>query len=318
MFEKTFLCTSEAEIRTLLAAGPLKKRLPQKPKHSSPANGIAVVQIRGTLTKYGSDFGPSMIDVAWQIPAAAEDPNIATIVLWCDSGGGEVAGSFEVAATVAAAAKRKTVIGLAEDITASGAFLILSQCTKLYATNRLTMIGSIGVLLVILDTSAMFEQLGWKMIRVRSGDLKGIGTPGLELSEAETKYLQSIVQFTAGEFSMAVSRGRGLPPDTVRGLATGEVFPAPTALRLGLIDGIKTLAEIIIESNGPLMTLATDAQRFTALVNIRLEAGFDEIEATDYAETSEPKLAKQHATFHAMPKWQRDELDSLVSKRTTT
>ena len=309
-----FLCDSEADVQTILAAGSPMKRLPKKPQQATPSSGIAVIQIRGTLTKYGSEYGPSTIELAWLIQAAANDPSVEKIVLWCDSGGGEVAGTIEAADAVAAAARRKPVIGLAEDMTASGAYLILSQCTKVYATNRLTLVGSIGVLQVAMDTSELAKRAGVKMIRVRSGDLKGIGIPGIEITEQEMAYLRKLVMFLANEFVLAVSRGRKIPPDQVRDMATGAVWPAAEAKRLGLIDGIKTLDEILTEANSPLMKLAADAAQFAAIVANGIEAGDYEENVKEDAEKSHPTLAKQAAKFAKLPTWQQEELNTLVLK----
>lgn len=64
----------------------------------STANKIALISVQGGLTPRGSWFGSSLDGLRSQIRRAANDGDVAAIVLDIDSPGGTVAGTMETAA----------------------------------------------------------------------------------------------------------------------------------------------------------------------------------------------------------------------------
>lgn len=327
MNDELFCCVSETAVRALALTGPLSQKRGPVPKLKSPANGVFVLQVRGVLSKYSDGDGlVSMINATDLIKAATQDDSISTIVIWVDSPGGEVRGAFELAEAVASASRVKNVVGIAEDLCCSAAYLVLSQCSQIYATNSMTQVGSIGVVLILLDTSKLLNDAGIRVLRFRSGPLKGLGSDGIPLSETESAYLQSRVEQVADEFIAAVARGRRLSVNSVQKLATGETFSAKVATQNGLIDGVKTVDAIFADIATPLVTMASDALRYVALIEARSESDTTPIvgkrclpeaarmESEEHMELMHPALAKAHKKFDALPSWQRDELTALVQK----
>ena len=79
-----------------------------------------LIDVSGVLQKYADlfvmlGFGTSMAFVADAVQCAVADEDIESILLRIDSPGGTVAGTSDLAATVAAAAKTKPLFAYAED-----------------------------------------------------------------------------------------------------------------------------------------------------------------------------------------------------------
>lgn len=83
-------------------------------------NGIAVIEIAGTLVHRGAWIGQSSgltscEGIAAQLQAALSDPAIRGIALDIDSFGGEVAGAFDLADRIRAAHQVKQVHAFVAD-----------------------------------------------------------------------------------------------------------------------------------------------------------------------------------------------------------
>lgn len=215
-------------------------------------DGVAIVRVDGTLTRR-PDFWQAFFDglsseaLAFEIERLAVDDGVDAIVLRIDSPGGEASGMPEVADAIYEAAKIKPVVAVADRMAASGAYYIASQATKVYAGGRDADVGSIGTLLVAYDYSQFFEKAGIKPVVFATGPFKATGALGTEFTDDQKAYLQSRVDETQKHFVEAVKRGRGLTGDQLAAATDGRVFRPTEATRLGLIDGVKSFADVVSE-----------------------------------------------------------------------
>lgn len=215
-------------------------------------DGVAIVRVDGTLTRR-PDFWQAFFDglsseaLAFEIERLAVDDSVDSIALRIDSPGGEASGMPEVADAIYEAAKIKPVVAVADRMAASGAYYIASQATKVYAGGRDADVGSIGTLLVAYDYSQFFEKAGIKPVVFATGPFKATGALGTEFTDAQKEYLQARVDETQKHFVEAVKRGRGLTGDQLAAATDGRVFRPTEATRLGLIDGVKSFADVVSE-----------------------------------------------------------------------
>ena len=226
---------------------------------------IALVDINGTLTKRGSSFSSAgaMVYLKRQIRQLAHDDGISGIVLKIDSPGGTVAGTADLAAEVAAAREKKPVYAFCEDLTASAAYWVASQCSKVYANNETAMIGSVGTYVGLYDLSGMAEKEGIKAIVIKSTDLKGAGFPGAEVTEAQIAVWQELIDKTQSQFTQGVSKGRGISVPEAEKLATGRVYVADDALSLGMIDKIATFEDMLADLQSEIAGKSKQQRRST-------------------------------------------------------
>lgn len=227
-------------------------------------NGVAIIEVRGPILKYVSSFddGTSSVFVRRQIHQALSDPEIGAILIVGDSPGGTVAGTMDLASTISRANEKKPVHYFAEDLTASAAYWLASQCRKISANNATALVGSIGTYAVLYDLSQAAEDLGIKVHVVSTGRFKGAGVEGTEITPEQISEVQRIVDALNSEFLDAVSAGRDMTRSAVEQLADGRVHPAGDAKSLGLIDTIQGMQESIDE----LSTISDPITRSTAVM----------------------------------------------------
>jgi ClpP class serine protease len=124
---------------------------------------------------------------------------------------------------------------------ASAAYWLASQTDHIEA-NATAQVGSIGVYSVMVDSSQAYEDAGIRVHVVRSGSHKGSGVEGSPITPEDISEEQRMIDQLSHMFAATVARGRGLTPAQVAELATGQVWLAADALKLGLIDSIYGLA----------------------------------------------------------------------------
>jgi len=221
-------------------------------RHGYPINmfgDVAVISIVGAIGKIAGLYTPASSKTTQSlIQGAVKDDAVKKIILRIDSPGGSVDGLAELGDTIHEAKQHKNIIAYVDGMAASAGYYIASQADKIYA-GRADIVGSIGTILVLYDYSEMFEKAGIKPIVVATGDHKGAGIPGAEITDEHKAEFQKMVNFYFDDFLNAVSRGRNMGMPAVKDLADGRVFNAPEAKKLGLIDGIQTLQQTIEQAS---------------------------------------------------------------------
>lgn len=206
----------------------------------SPERGIAVAEIVGKVDVL------SNLALRRSILQFIKDPSMAELLVYVNSPGGSVAGTDDVAQILATAAKTKRVTAFIEDVGASAAYDIISGATEIIA-NRTAAVGSIGTVVVLLDTSRMMASMGIDVYVVRSGAKKAIGTNGGKLSDDDIKEVQATVDAMNRPFLANVAKGRKLAPKRVVDLSDGRIFIGTAAVAVGLVDRIALFEEVLTE-----------------------------------------------------------------------
>lgn len=124
-----------------------------------------------------------------------------------------------------------------DSIAASAAYYAAMSADEIYA-NRMTTTGSIGVYMTVYDMTELYDKLGIEEYMIRSGDNKGIGGGGQEVTEEYLAIEQAQVDEMYEIFIDVIEQGRGMNRDDIYALADGRTFTATQALDNGLIDGI--------------------------------------------------------------------------------
>ena len=196
---------------------------------------IAVVELFGTIG--GRVRSPEYERILTRV---RENRRFGALVLDIDSPGGSVMASDYLYRQVARIAEEKPVVASVRGTGASGSYYIACAASKIVASHG-AIIGSIGVLSVTPILEELLSRLGVGINVRKSGAYKDMGAFWRQPTPDETEKLQAIIDESYETFVSVVSKARGLDESTVRGLATGEVFWAPTALQNGLIDEVGDL-----------------------------------------------------------------------------
>jgi signal peptide peptidase SppA len=221
---------------------------PEQAKSYDLFNKTAIIDISGPTTKYPTSFssvmgGTSTLMVQKALREAMKDESVNSVMLRLETPGGTVNGAFELADDIAKLKKVKPIFAFADGQATSAGQLFMSQATKAFA-DKTSMLGSIGVMTTLNDTSEAAKNAGIKPILFASGKYKGIGQPGLPVTEDHKEVIQERVDSLAQMFFETVGKGRTLTPKFVQSLQA-KVFLAGEAKRLNLIDDVCTLDEAL-------------------------------------------------------------------------
>lgn len=215
-------------------------------------DGVAVIEAVGVMGKRMDMFSAWSGGISTQrlqllIAEALDDPAVDAIVISVDSPGGAVDGIMQLGQwlTRIRAEKTKPLYCFADGQAASGGYLLAACCDKIFCESPAT-IGSMAVVACHYDRSVQDANNGVKRTFITSGKYKRMANDAEPLSQEGREYLQYFVDRYHGMFVELVVAGRGKDAETVGNLfADGRVWLAREALELGMIDGIKTLAETI-------------------------------------------------------------------------
>lgn len=209
--------------------------------------GIGVLNISGSLTAKPfvtmcGEVGTSYASLLEQTQEML-DAGVNKIVMHVSSGGGEAFSCFscvdEFRSMVDAAGAK--VYGYADGIAASAAYAWLSAADEIYAHSD-SEVGSIGVVCAIVDDSKYMDHIGLKRIYVHAGESK---VPYAEDGSIRPDFiadLQYKIDALYENFVAHVEKYTGLSAEEIKA-TQAKTFLAKDALKLGLINGIKTERE---------------------------------------------------------------------------
>jgi len=217
-----------------------------KPRSYSVIGGRAVINISGVLLKtvpgwlrFWGIEATGYDEIQAQIGQAMADDSIQGIHLQVSSPGGIIDGLAATADAIFAARSSKKVTASVEDMAASAAYWLASQAETIEA-DRTAEVGSIGVYTVYLDSSKAADEAGFKVVLIKSGEHKGMGVMGVEISDEQIAAVQDVIDKLTGQFVDSVAAGRAMDAGAVKKLATGRLWIAADAKKLGLIDRVTT------------------------------------------------------------------------------
>ncbi len=200
------------------------------------ASGIAIISIAGPMFKGAGAWGyADQSSLRGDIRQAANDPGVSGIMLLIDSPGGSVAGTADLAEEIRAADAQKPVFAYIEDMGASAAYWTAASARAIYSNGG--MVGSIGVVTAIVDSSKYYENAGVKVIPIVTGEMKAVGMDGTPVSADQIAYVQQLIDTIYVDFVDAVSKGRGMRAETIRKMEA-KVFVGQQAVDNKLVDGI--------------------------------------------------------------------------------
>ena len=147
--------------------------------------------------------------------------------------------------------KKIKVLIFAEDVAASGGYLISCAGDEIYA-NSSSIIGSIGVISASFGFKDLIKKIGVERRVYTAGKNKSTLDPFVEEKEEDIKRLKNIQLELHDDFIKVVetSRGSKLKDPEKNNIFTGEFWTGKTALKLGLIDGIGNADQVLKQKFG--------------------------------------------------------------------
>ena len=145
---------------------------------------------------------------------------------------------------------KKKVIIFAEDVAASGGYLIACCGDEIYA-NQSSIIGSIGVIYSSFGFTELISKIGVQRRVYTAGKNKSTLDPFMKEKDEDIERLKNIQLDLHKDFIKVVEKSRGskLVKSKVE-LFSGEFWSGRKAKELGLIDGIGNANQILKEKFG--------------------------------------------------------------------
>ena len=230
--------------RASLIGGSLAERQLDSGSRPYPLiDGIAVIEIAGTLVHRGAWIGQSSgitsyEGIAAQIDAALADTAVRGIALEIDSFGGEVAGAFDLADRIRTARAQKPVHAFVAEHALSAGYILASQASHI-TLPRTGAVGSIGVVVLHSEMSGMLNQKGITVTLVHAGAHKVDANPYEPLPEEIRDRMHSELEGLRTLFAQTVAKGRGDLLNIEAALETeAAIFRGVEAVTAGLADAV--------------------------------------------------------------------------------
>ncbi|OGT59355.1 MAG: hypothetical protein A3F43_06455 [Gammaproteobacteria bacterium RIFCSPHIGHO2_12_FULL_42_10] len=205
---------------------------------------ISLVRLNGMIMPDSNLSAESLTPV---LKDAFSDAHTAGVILDIDSPGGTPVQASIIHDTIIAFKKKyhKTIIVVGEDLMTSGAYYVAVAADRIYV-NPSTLTGSIGVIMKGFGFVGTMKKLGIERRVYTAGNNKNRLDPFLPQSPDDIKKIKEVIDSVHQTFEEAVLAGRKgklhADPST---LFTGDFWSGETAVKLGLVDGLGNLLEVM-------------------------------------------------------------------------
>jgi len=236
---------------------PQVRPLKETTVEGTGADKVLLVDLAGVLaeepifTFEAKPQVPLLARVREELEKAAEDDRVRALVLRINSPGGTVTASDIVYHEITRfKARRKIpVVAAILDVGASGGYYVALAADHIVA-HPTTVTGSIGVLMLTVNSGGLLEKIGVTTTYIKSGQYKDMGNPFRGLTTEEQAIFQEVIDRLYGRFVTLVAKERRLDESKVRALADGRIYTAEEALSFGLVDRIGYLEDAIALAKG--------------------------------------------------------------------
>jgi protease-4 len=205
---------------------------------------VALIRLDGMIAPGRGFSGETVIPL---LHDAFADKHAAGVIIDINSPGGTPVQAAMIHDAIIAYKKKynKKVIVVGEDMLTSGAYYVAVAADKIYV-NPNTLTGSIGVIIKGFGFVDLMSKLGIERRVYTSGADKDRLDPFLPQSEADMIKIREVMGEVQANFAQAVTQGRqGKLHGTPEELFTGDFWSGQTALKLGLVDGLGNLLDVV-------------------------------------------------------------------------
>ena len=206
---------------------------------------VAIIPYEGLMTK-SSWWRFAAEDIAEALHKYYANDAVKGIILKGHSHGGTLDAGIEI--ENALALRNKPVYGYIDSAANSlGAYNLIAHTDGAFASNKKAQIGSIGVMVSIMDDSKLYEKYGitYKEIYPPESKFKNKAVRDVIEKNDDTDLIKEYLSPLAVGFQDAIKAARPKLDLSIEGIIEGKIFFASDAEKYGLIDGIMSLPQMI-------------------------------------------------------------------------
>ncbi len=276
--------------------------------HIGKGDKVAVVYLSGNIASGPASYNQSLIShqkVKKIVKDLLKNQSVKAVVLRVNSPGGSALESELIYQELLRLKAEKPILISMGGTAASGGYYISCAADKIIADPG-TITGSIGVIMVLPEVSALSNKAGIASQTIKYGKFAGALNPFEPYSDEVLASVKLSSIATYDEFKSRVMAARNISADKINSLAEGRIYSAEDALAVGLVDelgsldtAISTVAEMAGLSdyetvNYPVKMTFFEALKDSEFLNLSLSSllkgpHFDPLQmARDYIEHIEP------------------------------
>lgn len=205
------------------------------------SGGVAAIQVSGVLYQslglpFSLGFATGYDSIRLNFLKALADPEVKAIALSICSGGGEVAGCFDIVDLIYSARGQKPIWAILAEDAYSAAYAIASAADRIIVP-RTGGTGSIGVIAARCDWSEALTEAGIKVRFITYGAHKADGHPETPITDEEIARYQEQIDAMGELFVETVARNRNIAAATVADMQAAT-FMGEKGVALGLADEV--------------------------------------------------------------------------------
>lgn len=210
-----------------------------------PENSVGILPVTGPITKYNGQCGePGAMQYASWLTEMKRSDNIKSAVIIADTPGGEARAASQF--TSAIGSFGKPILSLVDGMSASLGMWVISGTNEVYMSNRLDQVGSVGSYVTLLDFKGYLEKEGVKMHEIYAPQSVDKNKDYRDALAGDYSAIQEDLKLHVNDFISFIKDKRGdKAKNSAAEWSTGKMFYADDAQKLGLIDGIKTLPQVV-------------------------------------------------------------------------
>lgn len=214
--------------------------------------GVGILPITGTLVHRGTWIGTSSglqsyDGIAQQLRMAKEDDRVQSVLLDCNTYGGEAGGCADLASEIQELDAIKPVYALINDAAASAGYWLAAAARRVSITET-GIAGSVGVVLTVQDITEAAAKAGVKIHQIHAGAHKLLGSPFQALSDDARAQLQASVDQLYDLFTERMDAYRtkaGASIDSRKSEA--RIYRGAEAVKAGFADQVTTGRALLAE-----------------------------------------------------------------------
>lgn len=248
------------------------------PKSMPKGNKIAVLYLSGNIMPNTGNFNQSTIShakVKKMVEQIVKDSTVKAAVLRIDSPGGSALESELIYQELLKLKPKMPIVVSMGGVAASGGYYISCAANKVVADEG-TITGSIGVIMMLPETTGLGKKIGIRSQTIKFGKYAGAFNAFEPVSPQLIESLKRSSTGTYNEFKSRVMSARGITPDKINSIAEGRVYSAEDALAVNLIDEIGSLETAISQAANLASVTKYEVQNYPRKISF-----FDAIKDSD-------------------------------------
>ena len=214
---------------------------------------VSVLRLSGVIASGGSPLRKNLNYDSLEpvIKKAFLDKKQSAVILCINSPGGSPVQSALIGKRIRQLADKNKIpiIAFCEDVAASGGYWLASCADEIYADES-SIIGSIGVISAGFGFTEAISKLGIERRVYTSGESKSVLDPFKKESPKDVARLRGLQNDIHEHFIEHVKSRRGKKLNEEEPLFTGLFWTGKKAEKLGLIDGIGAMQDVLMEKFG--------------------------------------------------------------------